>query len=153
MFALAGCKVPTIKSKSRVLQCVCVCVRAPLTAALTRRMRAPMRVPMCRPQCAIVEVRQYQCQHQYQYQISMLVYFTCLRVASVPVELMQILKASIISKDQRGCVCECVCLSARVFVYGCQANQFPNCWPKNRYNYRRRCITHHNTHEHEYAPH
>lgn len=24
MFALAGCKVPTIKSKSRVLQCVCV---------------------------------------------------------------------------------------------------------------------------------
>lgn len=43
----------------------------------------------------------------------MLVYFTCLRGASVPVELMQILKASIISKDRRGCVCTYVCTDAR----------------------------------------
>lgn len=47
--------------------------------------------------------------------IPMLVYFTCLRGASVPVELMQILKASIILKDRRGCMCVCanVCMGAR----------------------------------------
>lgn len=45
--------------------------------------------------------------------IAMLVYFTCLREASVPVELMQILKASIISKDRRGCVCANVCMGGR----------------------------------------
>lgn len=87
-------------------------LQQPTTDGLTRRMRAVCpNVVSAVCDCGSAPIL-----------IAMLVYFTCLREASVPVELMQILKASIISKRPawvRVRVCEC--------VYGCQANQFPNC--------------------------
>lgn len=85
-------------------------LQQPTTDGLTRRMRAVCpNVVSAVCDCGSAPIL-----------IAMLVYFTCLREASVPVELMQILKASIISKRPAWVrVCEC--------VYGCQANQFPNC--------------------------
>lgn len=80
-------------------------LQQPTTDGLTRRMRAVCpNVVSAVCDCGSAPIP-----------IAMLVYFTCLREASVPVELMQILKASIISKDRRGCVCVCanVCMGAR----------------------------------------
>lgn len=133
MFAVAGCKIPTIKSKSRSAPPP---PNQPRIDGLTRRMRA-----VC-PKCGVSSVRLWKCANSNTNTDVGLFYVStwsiCASWAYANFKSIDYFKRP-------------AWVRVYVCVFKCQANQFPNCWPKNRYNYRRRCIIHHNTHGHEYA--